>query len=79
MCGCNKAKNSNYKTLNQVPIQNKVVSSFITRSNILQKNVNPAGQNSPLPTNQNKLSKNGEIIRKALLEKNKNKNKKYFK
>jgi len=78
MCGCNKAKSSN-RTLNQVPIQNKIVSSFITRSNILQKNVNPSGQNSPLPTNQNKLSKNGEIIRKALLEKNKNKNKKYFK
>jgi hypothetical protein len=79
MCGCNKVKNSGYRTSNQVPIQNKVVSSFITRSNILQKNVNPAGQNSPLPTNQNKLSKNGEIIRKALLEKNKNNNKKYFK
>jgi hypothetical protein len=77
MCGCNKSKSSNYRTSNQVPIQNKVISSFITRSNILQKNI--AGQNSPLPTNQNKLSKNGEIIRKALLEKNKNKNKKYFK
>ena len=77
MCGCNKSKSSNYRTSNQVPIQNKVISSFITRSNILQKNI--AGQNSPLPTNQNKLSNNGEIIRKALLEKNKNKNKKYFK
>ena len=27
MCGCNKAKSSN-RTLNQVPIQNKIISSF---------------------------------------------------
>ena len=79
MCACNKAKSSRIRNLNPVPVQNKVVSSSITRSNILQKNPNTANQNSPLPANQNKLSKNGELIRKALLEKNKNKNKKYFK
>lgn len=79
MCSCNKARSSRIRNLSPAPVQNKVVSSSITRSNILQKNPNPAAQNSPLPANQNKLNKNGEIIRKALLEKNKNKNKKYFK
>lgn len=77
MCGCRKTTSSR-RNLSAASVPNKIVSNFITRNNILQKNIN-SQQGSPLPVNQNKLNKNGEIIRKALLEKNKNKNKKYFK
>lgn len=78
MCSCRKNFSTNMRKFNTAPTQNKVVSSKISRSNIYQGLQNKTNQSSPLPQNQNKLNKNGEIIRRALLEKNKNKNKKFF-
>lgn len=80
MCSCRKNVSNNFKNYNTSPTQNKVVSSKVSRGNIYQGLQNKTNQNSPLPQNQNKLNKNGEIIRRALLEKNnnKNRNKKFF-
>jgi hypothetical protein len=84
MCGCNNNSSSRLKNFNLSPTKNKVISSKISRANIYSELHKKADQKTPLPENQNKLSKNAEIIRKALLEKhlnknnNKNNNKKFF-
>jgi len=74
MCGCNNNNNSRLKNFNTSPTKNKVISSKISRANIYSELHKKADQKTPLPANQNKLSKNAEIIRKALSEKNLNKN-----
>jgi len=73
MCACNRNRNTRLKNFNTAPTNNRVISSKISRSNIYQGLQNKPNQPSPLPANQNKLNKNGEIIRRALLEKNRNK------
>lgn len=74
MCACNKNRNTRLKNFNTSPTQNKVVSSKVTRGNIYQGLQNKNNQTSPaIPPNQNKINKNSELIRRALLEKNRNK------
>ena len=80
MCGCNRNNNANNaKRYNPAPAARKTVAGFSKRpQNVTPNGAKKTPNNSPNPINQN--GNNAEIIRKALMQKNRNKNlnKKFF-